>query len=1081
MNNAVREDQLARDRIRSELDTNFFVEAGAGAGKTSVLVDRMTNLVKAGRSVGRICAITFTKTAAGEFYFRFRNRLREEAAKGSAECAAALRDIDLCFMGTIDSFCNMILSEHPARAGIPSSARVITDDEFKNAALRCYADIQRGAYGPELQGLCLRFRSINRYPDALFVSMMSEMSKRRQARFLYTSPSQESTDTVFSEEKASLVRLVRYLTGHQEAAYSGEAGSTKSWDALITRGMLLGTSWDSRTCDIIRLVKDIKGLRLLPGFDLDLLAQDGYWFQLHESRGKPGWYEFDDTRINALVSGLKDRVFGISLEFAEKCLGILTSEMKKKGTLTFFDYLLYTRDMLKNDAASGGALIRHIHARHSTFLIDEFQDTDPLQAEVFFYLASEDPVPDWKECVPSPGSLFIVGDPKQSIYRFRNADVGSYNKVKGLFKGNVGCTLLLTANNRSTEEMCGWFNGMFTKLLPGESKKDQSCFVPIPPTDKPPAEGNFSGVYSYTVSRNSRPDPDAVLSILRRLVHNPSFLIRERDDTAQREITWKDIMLITNSKTHLAEYAELFTLNSVPYYLEGKLKFSDCPAMCALVSVYCAAARPSRRNLYSALTSPFGGVSGKKLLLFTQSGGRLDIYSEQPEECDSGIRGLISSIRNYAVTAQTVSPSVLFQIILEDTAVFARTGTKNLEYVWYALELLRSGETDGTVATAQEAADFLQELIDNDKTCERCLGLSRASDRIHIANLHKVKGLEAPIVILAAPGHKDVTPSVRMDYSAEPPACRFFKFTSEYSELLSCGDPGAAGDEEKQSAAAEALRLLYVAATRARRALIVGFVVKIDGTPSSDSAWAEFFNPDTPDFFAEFGGIPDGVETDSGTVDADELYREGSDTISGRDASRAASYSIMRPSTVKLKRLLSQEDDYEDTAESEVRSDEKRSAAAFTGTLVHRLMELLVLTGNRPSSEELADEILNEYGAPEEPYRSLVTGVCEKIRSGGYTQENGAPENILNELLSADEVHCELPFCRRSGDGTVLWNGVMDAVYLKNGVWHIVDYKTNADAEHLEEKYEGQLAAYREAFLAMTGSEAKTVIYHIDL
>ena len=129
-------DTESRNRIVSDIYTNFFVEAGAGSGKTTMLVNRMVAMVEAGIDIKKISAITFTKAAAGEFYERFQKILIDRSNpdyvwedKGHAgqlpkpteetreRCAKALQNIDLCFMGTIDSFCNMILSEHPSEAG----------------------------------------------------------------------------------------------------------------------------------------------------------------------------------------------------------------------------------------------------------------------------------------------------------------------------------------------------------------------------------------------------------------------------------------------------------------------------------------------------------------------------------------------------------------------------------------------------------------------------------------------------------------------------------------------------------------------------------------------------------------------------------------------------------------------------------------------------------------------------------------------------------------------------------------------------------------------------------------------------
>ena len=129
------------------------------------------------------------------------------------------------------------------------------------------------------------------------------------------------------------------------------------------------------------------------------------------------------------------------MDFLNSCVPHLVKAMRDEGKMTFFDYLFYLREMLRKDAEKDGKLIQYIYDRHSYFLIDEFQDTNPLQAEIFFYLASANPNSQWKECVPRPGSLFIVGDPKQSIYRFRGADVTSFLNVKTLFEKNGGAIL----------------------------------------------------------------------------------------------------------------------------------------------------------------------------------------------------------------------------------------------------------------------------------------------------------------------------------------------------------------------------------------------------------------------------------------------------------------------------------------------------------------------------------------------------------------------------------------------------------------------------------------------------------------
>ena len=149
----MQQDTISRQKIVDKTDSNFFVEAGAGSGKTTILVKRMVAMVEQGLDVSKICAITFTKAAAGEFYDRFQKALIERSTAPTVEgfvqkpgelgnpdnvtrerCLKALNDIDLCFMGTIDSFCNMILSEHPAKAGIPSNAAVLSYEDMLSLA-----------------------------------------------------------------------------------------------------------------------------------------------------------------------------------------------------------------------------------------------------------------------------------------------------------------------------------------------------------------------------------------------------------------------------------------------------------------------------------------------------------------------------------------------------------------------------------------------------------------------------------------------------------------------------------------------------------------------------------------------------------------------------------------------------------------------------------------------------------------------------------------------------------------------------------------------------------------------------------
>ena len=155
--------------------------------------------------------------------------------------------------------------------------------------------------------------------------------------------------------------------------------------------------------------------------------------------------------------------------------------------------------------------------------------------------------------------------------------------------------------------------------------------------------------------------------------------------------------------------------------------------------------------------------------------------------------------------------------------------------------------------------------------------------------------------------------------------------------------------------------------------------------------------------------------------------------------------------------------------------------------MTHKLMEMLVTTRNTVDAKAAAGEIIREYSTPgTKDYEGMLTETllktADRMRSGGYPQTNGLPQDILSTLLAADEVYCEVPFSYKDdSDETTVWNGVMDVIYSRNGEWHIVDYKTNADGSDLDTRYQAQLSAYVKAFKATTGLDADALTYHIDI
>ncbi|MBO7393604.1 MAG: UvrD-helicase domain-containing protein, partial [Abditibacteriota bacterium] len=526
-------DELIRKRIKEETDTNFFVEASAGSGKTTSLVGRMVSMVKNGVPIEKICAITFTKAAANEFYSRFRDKLAEESVNAENEeseralCAEALKNIDLCFMGTIDSFCHTVIGEHPMEAGLPSDADILSDTDLLRCRRREYLNAMRGGYGEETERLCEGFTESNKKADQLFDGSIEAFASTR-----HLSRKIGGEYTADKREQEKLYLLLKGLcTAYRESLVYVSARSKnketgqpdmpqavrKAYTALQKKISVLDSDWGENAEDVVKFLKEIggrgvnkntgapesKGLRFVPEAAEYFETYDMKEFIVpRESRGKVVSLELiiEGTNLyNSVESGRYRKTLMFFDDFAEKS----AETLRKRGEMGYFDYLYYLREMLRKDAETGGKLIRRIRARRNRFLIDEFQDTDPLQAEIFFYLSTDNPNPNWRECVPEPGSLFIVGDPKQSIYRFRGADIASYGAVRKIFAESGGEVVSLSRNFRSQKPLTTMCNRTFSELM--QPRDDNAADFEEIPAENKPAVG-MTGVYKYSCDPKTDPE-----------------------------------------------------------------------------------------------------------------------------------------------------------------------------------------------------------------------------------------------------------------------------------------------------------------------------------------------------------------------------------------------------------------------------------------------------------------------------------------------------------------------------------------------------------------------------------------------
>ena len=361
-------DEAARRQITENISANIFVEASAGSGKTWSLVERMLCMVKSGIAIDQICAITFTKAAANEFRGRFQQRLHrclQEDPLTQQErerCGYAMEHVDLCFTGTIDAFCNMILNEHPTEAGIPGNAAVGASAALQNALVREYLNAANGLYGPELEQKYRRFCLWQSRPEEVVRNAASSLMELRNTRFLYEMPKGFDVDEAYAAEKQALLESAAWFLQHPEFIYRGNQKGRDAEKAITEKFRSISGKWSGKVSDVLEVLKNLKNFQITPpGGD------EAQWHpELFKRSGKkPVPLVYDLGAEHSIYTLLKEEQYAVTMDFLSSFVSACAETLQRNGELSYFDVLLRLRDMLKADAAKDGRLIRHIYERHS--------------------------------------------------------------------------------------------------------------------------------------------------------------------------------------------------------------------------------------------------------------------------------------------------------------------------------------------------------------------------------------------------------------------------------------------------------------------------------------------------------------------------------------------------------------------------------------------------------------------------------------------------------------------------------------------------------------------------------------------
>jgi len=809
------DDQDIRDRAGRDLRQSFLVDAGAGTGKTTVLVSRILGVIASGKSsLNRIVAITFTEKAAGELKIRLRAEL-ERALRGFdsedlRNVRDALVDIERAQVSTIHSFCATLLRERPIEAGVEPGFEVL-DEIGANILLNQSWEEwlaremdQAGGVLAEALGLGIRVEDLNRLGNFL-------VHHRDVLRI--PPPIEDDSEAFFRCLCQNLPRL-------EELQRACRDQTDRGW--LQIKSL-------KESCHGLEQEASLRKLIARP---LALRPNDGNqrnWFPKEALAAVKQRLAEVKESYERLMSGVRHNLAVALLNHLTGYVRHYETVKRERGCLDFLDLLHRTCELLKTNLEVRG----YFQGRFDYILVDEFQDTDPLQVEIVFFLAEKSPrASHWAQVQLKPGKLFLVGDPKQSIYRFRRADIETYHAAEKILS-RQGAVLDLALNFRSRPQVVDWVNGLFSSLIrPSAEGFYQPAYRPI--IASVPKRGGASvlllplapriPVGKASAGELRTAEARTVAAFLHRVVAE-GWPVWDRRDGRKRKIAYGDIGILFRAKEAMDLYEEEFRDFEIPYRVAGGRRYYSRQEMGALLAVLSAIDNPKDEvALAAALRSPFFSASDEDLFLFSRSGLSWDYLEVGPETA-----GMPESLQNaFRVLRELHAfrnemPVPLFILKLYETArilpffYLKPQGDQKVANLLKIVEMARSLAQQGLM-TLRSFVRFLKKMEAAETEEGESPLAEESEDVVRLMTIHKAKGLEFPLVILADAAYQSRKRMGEGIVNRQEGHLEIRLGNSTVS--ISTRGWEAAGEKERLREEAEDCRLLYVAATRARDYLV---------------------------------------------------------------------------------------------------------------------------------------------------------------------------------------------------------------------------------------------------------------------
>ncbi len=690
-------DQSVRDHIIHEHETLFAVDAGAGTGKTTLLVSRLIALLLEKQApLSRIAAITFTEKAAAELAERLRSKLEEALSKHPDQKALilqALEDMERAPISTIHSFCAGLLREYPVEAGV--------DPQFT-----LLDEVQSGAFEDQAWDYWLK-KNLAKPVEPLFqflrlggtfehVDELKQFLKRNRTLLALSSPKPLPSVQSFKYQFSSFVALTKkeatQCAKHEDTLYVALEAFWAQCTAIesLNTPSPLGRGFEgTQGLFPVKAVGEMGRVRgkqeshphpdLLPSrekgkpIDGDSLSEDiafelanlkvpkvgnkgaqGNWGKERLAALREGFVKLAEDHQTAFASFKEAAVLNL-VHWIGGYLKEWESQKAQGGFLDFDDLLLKTRDLLRDYPEAR----EEMKQRLDYLFVDEFQDTDPLQVEIVFFLSEKlaplrhpttpdglrgtggfggrPQVIDWKKIELEAGKLFLVGDPKQSIYRFRRADVAIYEATKERILANGGRVEVLAENFRTVGGLVEWVNGCFPTLFEGTGIH----YHPLNASrEKGKTEGTLPILWGLSIQASKEEKPgkallrqleaEGVATFLKEQVLGGGFTVSDPKTHERRPVKKGDIAILFRDLSNDNEefWEEALRKRDLSYQIVGGKRFYNRPEIVALSTLLtCLSSPADEAGCVAVLRGPLFGFSDEELFLHHAGGGNFQFLN----------------------------------------------------------------------------------------------------------------------------------------------------------------------------------------------------------------------------------------------------------------------------------------------------------------------------------------------------------------------------------------------------------------------------------------------------------------------